>query len=163
MSKKRKIIMALGVLVVGVFVGILVIGTLGYVLLSRNRSGIVTTSGPTQIGVPNGPAATKSIGPAGGSIASIDGRITVNVPPNDILVPVEFVVTPITNQAPGGLGNAYRLEPNGQKFTTPVEISFNYSEQDGATPDALMASYQEQGGGWTLLTNQKMDDAGKSL
>jgi hypothetical protein len=161
MIKKRYIFIPLAVLMIGV----LVIGVVGYVLLSRNGSDTAAVSGVTAVGLPNGPATKKSIGPAGGSIASIDGRINVTVPPNDLLDPVEFVVTPITNQAPGGFGNAYRLEPNGQKFTTPVEISFKYTEQEleGTIPDALMASYQEEGGRWRVLTNEQVDEAGKFL
>ena len=165
MTKERKIVIALGVVIVGVFVGILVIGTLGYVLLSKKGSDTVDMSVTTAVGAPNGPATKMIIGPAGGSITSSDGRITATVPPNDLSGPIEFVVTPITNQAPGGFGNAYRLEPNGQKFTTPVEISFKYTEQEieGTIPQALMASYQEEAGGWRIFTNERVDDVGRVL
>ena len=102
---------------------IVAISTLGCSLLSSKFGDAEITFAKTDVGTPTGPATMKSIGPAGGSISSPDGRITVNVPPNDVPGDVQFSIQPITNQAQGGLGNAYRLEPNGQKFTTPVPAS----------------------------------------
>jgi hypothetical protein len=76
LSKSLKILILLLV--------VLIIGGIGYVLLSRNGGDTVAMSGATAVGVPKGPATTKSIGPAGGSLASSDGRITIDVPPNAV-------------------------------------------------------------------------------
>ena len=84
----------------------------------------------TDVGTPIGNKVSKEIGRAGGSIVSPDGRLTLSVPQNALTEPVAFSIQPITNKAGQGLGPAYRLEPNGKTFATPLEISFHYGEHD---------------------------------
>src|SRR5713101_839974 len=123
MSKRRKIIIALCVLTVGVLtIGVLTIGALGYRLFSGKANAGEIAFAPTEVGTPEGPNVTKVIGPAGGTLASPDGRLTLTVPPNALTETVAFSIQPIANKAEGGLGLAYRLEPNGKTFTTPLEI-----------------------------------------
>jgi hypothetical protein len=121
--------------------------------------------GATAAGAPNGPATTKSIGPAGGSIASPDGRITVDVPPNAVSGPVDFSIQPITNLAHGGVGSAYRLEPSGQKFAPPIEVSFRFNAQDlkGYSPESLAIAYQDPTGVWQSFRTVNIDQASKTL
>jgi hypothetical protein len=95
MIKKRYLFIPLAALMIGV----LVIGVAGYVLLSRKGSDTVAMSIATLVGLPNGPATKKRIGSAGGSIASPDGRIVVDVPPDALPGPLDFSVQPITNLA----------------------------------------------------------------
>ncbi len=144
---------------------IVAISTLGCSLLSSKFGDAEITFAKTDVGTPTGPATMKSIGPAGGSISSPDGRITVNVPPNDVPGDVQFSIQPITNQAQGGLGNAYRLEPNGQKFTTPVEISLKYDDHDleGTVPEFLAVTYQNKDGSWQSLKTTNIDEEGKTF
>ncbi len=82
------------------------------------------TAVTTPVGTPNGRATTKSIGLAGGSLATPDGRLVLTIPQHALSVPVNITIQPITDQSPGGLGKAFRLEPNGQAFIDPVQISF---------------------------------------
>src|SRR6185295_11488854 len=143
MTRKGRLItfLVLSVPIVAVVAIVAIVALFLFLRSSRNE---IDLTDATAVGVPVGPATKKSIGPQGGSMASSDGRVTLTVPPNDLSGPVEFVITPITNQAPGGLGNAYRFEPNGQKFATPVEISFKYTAQEleDTIPEALMAAFQ---------------------
>lgn len=119
----------------------------------------------TEVGEATGPAATKSIGPEGGSIASPDGRMTLKIPPNVVPAAINFSIQPITNKAEGGLGNAYRLEPDGQKFAAPVEISLKYDDHDleGTVPEALTVAYQDENKAWHLQKLAKLDQAAKTL
>src|SRR5216684_9417787 len=103
MSKKRKIIIALGILIVGVFVGILIIGAVAYRLYSRKADDAELVFAPTEVGTPVGDKVTKDIGPAGGTLVSPDGRLTLTVPPNALTETLPFAIQPITNKAEGGL------------------------------------------------------------
>ena len=119
----------------------------------------------TEVGVPDGSATMKNIGSAGGSVESTDGRMIVTVPPGAVTAPTEFKIQPITNQSQGGRGNAYRLEPNGQKFATPVQVSFKYADQDieNTVPEAFSVAYQDQSGVWQAFTTAKIDQASKTV
>ncbi|MEP6947093.1 MAG: hypothetical protein ABJA02_14330 [Acidobacteriota bacterium] len=119
----------------------------------------------TDVGTPTGPATTKSIGPEGGSIASPDGRITIRIPPNVVAANLQFSIQPITNQAVGGLGSAYRLEPNGMKFAVPVDLSFNYGDADlsDAIPESMAVAFQDTSGSWRSFETAKIDHAAKTL
>src|SRR5450759_4174706 len=118
-NKKRLLIML-----------ILTVGSLGCSLLTNRAKEPEVIAVTTAVGTPNGPATTQSIGPAGGSLATPDGRLTLKIPQDALSSPVNVTIQPITDQSPGGLGKAYRLEPNGQTFGTPVEVSFRYDDKD---------------------------------
>lgn len=164
MFGKRRVILVV-VLIVATITIVIAVATVAGIFFLRGSSDTVAMSGATAVGVPNGPATTKSIGPAGGSIASPDGRITVDVPPNALPGPVDFSIQPITNLARGGLGNAYRLEPGGQKFATPIKVSFNFDAPDlkGTIPDALAVAYQDPTGIWQAFKTVDIDQASKTL
>jgi hypothetical protein len=108
---------------------------------------------PTEVGTPQGDKATKAIGPAGGTLGSLDGRMTLTVPNGALTETIPFSIQPITNKAANGIGLAYRLEPNGQTFTTPLQISVRYDEKDleGTVPEALSIAYQDSQGAWHEL------------
>ena len=162
MSKSLKILISLLVVLI---IGVLVIGGIGYVLLSRSGGDTVAMPDATAVGAPNGPVTTKSIGPAGGSITSPDGRITVNVPPDAVPSAVSFSVQPITNLAHGGVGSAYRLEPSGQKFATPIKVSFKYDTPDFKAygPETLAVAYQDPTGIWQAFQTANIDTASRTL
>jgi hypothetical protein len=71
-----------------------------------------------------GTPARLTIGPAGGSVTSSDGNLTVVVPPGALADPVDVVISQFVNPAPGGQGNAYELGPSGQLFALPVTLVF---------------------------------------
>lgn len=79
MANKKRLITAV-VLVVATITVVLVVGTVAAILFFRFSGDTDTMPGATAVGVPNGPATTKKIGSAGGSIASPDGRIIVDIP-----------------------------------------------------------------------------------
>ncbi len=106
----------------------------------------------TGVGTPDGEPTTGSIGPAGGSLSSKDGVATLTVPPNALTSTVAFTITPITNEAPGGYGNAYQFEPEGQTFAIPAEISFS-RDQDvtGSFEAESGVAYQDDQHFWRVV------------
>jgi hypothetical protein len=99
----------------------------------------------TDVGTPTGPAATATIGAEGGQLMSADSRVTLIIPPMAVSAPTAFGIQPITNQAPGGIGAAYRMTPDGQIFATPATLSFSYGDADtlGTSADLLDVAYQD--------------------
>lgn len=137
-------------------------------LASNVTSVKVTCSGipvVTAIGTPMGTATTASIGPAGGSLSSSDSRFTLTVPAGVVANTTPFSIQPITNGAPGGVGSAYRLGPDGQTFAVPIELTWNYSARDlsGTAPEFLAVSYQDAQGHWLRNTNGTLDSAKGTL
>jgi len=139
--------------------------TLGCGLFSKSTGGSEVILAATEVGTPVGSAATKSIGPSGGSLASPDNRLTLTVPPNAVSDAVNFAIQPVTNKSATGLGLAYGLEPTGKTFTTPLEISVHYDDHDleGTFPEALSLAYQDQKGAWHLQKSAKLDMEKKTL
>jgi hypothetical protein len=148
MSRKRLLI-TLAAAVCAVLAIVIVSAIIVGVWLMRSSKS-KATSVPNAIGTPKGSPTKKAIGPAGGSISSPDGRITVNVPQQAVSEAVDFSIQPLTNMAPGGLGDAYRLEPNGQTFSVPVNLTFKFADEEvaGTEPEALAIAYQDNVGVW---------------
>jgi hypothetical protein len=123
------------------------------------------TPAATAIGAALDTPLSKVIDASGGSIASPDGRLLVTVPAGAVAAATTFTIQPITNQAPGGLGNAYRLGPAGETFTTPVSISMNYSSADlaGTVADLLSLAYQDSQGRWGVYKSVTLDTTGQTI
>jgi hypothetical protein len=121
---------------------------------------------PTEVGVPDGtPAVKKTIGAQGGSIASSDGRITVNIPSGALTENQEISVQSISNFNPLGIGKAFRLEPHDIQFEKPVTITFSYEEEDiiNTIPEALAIAYQDEEGIWQARGGVIVDKANKKV
>lgn len=105
---------------------------------------------PTEIGTPQGDKVISEIGPAGGAISTPDGRLTLTIPANAVSGNTAFSIQPISNTAQDGIGLAYRLEPGGQAFAKPLEVSIRFNDDDVQTtyPGALRLAYQDQSGAW---------------
>ena len=83
---------------------------------------------PTDAGTQTGSPVTQTIGPAGGSIVSDDGKLTLTVPEQAVASETEFFLQPITNNLHGGIGGGYRIESGGIKLNRPVEITLQYTD-----------------------------------
>ena len=159
MANRRRLITCtvLAVATIAIVIAVAIAG----IFFLRGSNNTVAMPGPTAVGIPNGPATTKSIGPAGGSIATPDGRIVVDVPPNALSRPTDFSIQPISNLAHGGLGNAYRLDPGGYNFATPVKVSFKVDDQDLKASPAV--AYQDAARVWQAFTTSDIDQASKTI
>lgn len=97
-----------------------------------------------------GPATTAVIGPAGGTLDSSDGMVRLTIGAGALAEDTMIGIEPITNTAPGGVGTAYRLTPDGTTFDAPVEIAFVVEDADlaGAAAEAFTIGYQDHDGLW---------------
>jgi hypothetical protein len=123
----------------------------------------VTGPNPTEWGTPTGPAVTQSIGPEGGSLTSADGVLTVTIPGGAVATATEFTIEPITNQAHGGIGGAYRLTrpPN---ISAPFKLTFTYSDAElgNASPEGLGIAFQDDLGNWWGLLSSAVEQTSRA-
>jgi hypothetical protein len=126
-----------------------------------------TTAKPaiTAIGKPDGKLKEMKIGKDGGSLSSSDGKITLIIPEGAVSKKTIFSIQPITNTMPNGNGLAYRLEPSGIQFQKPVQLIFNYDEEEAKdTMQLLMGiAMQDDKGQWFGLKNSTIDTVAKTL
>jgi hypothetical protein len=127
-----------------------------------NASGdpVVTPIMPLPVALPS----SATIGPAGGSVQSSDGRLTLKVPAGALASPTAFALTPAANGAPGGLGSGYQLSPGGVAFARPVRLVFAYSYDDanGSDPGSLGLAWQG-GSSWYTGTNSGVDTRARTV
>jgi hypothetical protein len=64
----------------------------------------------TRVGAATGAPQSSTISVEGGQVAAQDGGLVIVVPAGSVPGPTTFRITPITNQAPGGIRQAFRLE-----------------------------------------------------
>jgi hypothetical protein len=118
----------------------------------------------TEIGIPDGAAVTKEIGPSGGSFSSGDGVLDIIIPAGAVSGNTIFGVQPITNFCPGGKFT-YRLLPEGLTFTNPATLVFHYTDEDmeGTLPEFLGIAYQGKDKIWYSLPGSEVDAASRAV
>lgn len=165
MNKKRKIIIAGGVLLIVLTVGVLVIGVLGFILFSRQTASAEMVFPATEVGTPVGAKVAKEIGPAGGWLSSPDGRIKVIVPKNAVTENTQFSIQPITSTLTYGIGQGYRLEPAGKTFASPLQLTIHYENSDleGTLAEALQLAYQDKKGAWHVASSGTLDKEARTV
>ena len=111
------------------------------------------TPAVTAKGVPKGAGVQQVIGPAGGTLTSADGKLTVNVPAGAVTANATFGIQPITNTLMNDTTKrAFRLTPEGTVFAKPVEVIYHYAaDAEGIRPELLMAGYQTEQGAWKAV------------
>ncbi|HTR29383.1 MAG TPA: hypothetical protein VMH27_08930 [Puia sp.] len=119
----------------------------------------------TAVGVPTGTPVTKTIGPAGGTVLSADGRVELDFPANALTTNTDITIQPATNTAPNGSGLAYHFMPDGSKFGVPVTLIFHYTATDanGTDPSLFYIAYQDSVGVWQAdFKNRALDTSAKT-
>ncbi|NLR58404.1 hypothetical protein HGH93_09860 [Chitinophaga polysaccharea] len=116
-------------------------------------------------GTPVGEAVHATIGPAGGTLTTTDGRMKLEVPAGAVTKETDFTIQPVTNTLPGSPGNAYRLLPEGQTFTKPVTLSFHYNDNDleGTAVQVLFLAFQSNDGIWRCIPQTALDETAHTL
>lgn len=115
----------------------------------------------TPIGTPVGDAIRKTINQQGGEIVSADGNIKLIVPAGALDAAKEISIQPISNELPGGIGEAFRILPHGEQFKKPVTIKFKYQPED--LPELLDIAYQDSAGSWVTPSNPVVDKNNRTL
>ncbi len=120
---------------------------------------------PTDPGTPTGAPASATIGAAGGTLAVDGGRFTLLVPPGALGADTAITIRPITSTAWGGVGDAYRLEPDGLTFALPVGLEFRPTAGDleGSAPVFADVAVQDHDGYWFVLKNRTWDGIAGTL
>lgn len=116
-------------------------------------------------GTTTGQATKKTIGPAGGSIQTPDGNISIEIPAGAVTAQTEFSIQPVTSTLDGSAGTSYRLGPENVHFEKDVKISFKYLDQDlgGTSEDDLYLAYQDEKGFWNREIMTGIDKTNKKL
>ena len=121
------------------------------------------TPEPTPVGIPMGPAMNVRIGPAGGTAASADGNLSVTIPAGALATDTTVSVQAITNNAPGGLGTAYRLGPSGMRFSSPVTLRFTYPSDSVQVPELLGVAFQDTDNIWYAMPDFSVDSTARTV
>ena len=119
----------------------------------------------TAFGKPDGDKTEMKIGKEGGSFTSSDGKVELIIPEGAIAKKITFSIQPIINTLPNGNGMAYRLEPSGIQFQKPIQLIFNYDEDEVKDIMQLLMgiAMQDDKGQWFSLKNFTLDTFAKTL
>lgn len=115
----------------------------------------------TPKGMPTGSVYTQQVGVAGGKVQSPDGKISIDIPAGALNSNTIIGIQPITNEAPMGAGNAFRLTPEGAVFASPVTITIKYG--DDMKPGLSWIVTQKADGTWMGDRNTQTDETAKTL
>ena len=120
---------------------------------------------PTAVGEILDSPVTQNIGPDGGTITSTDGKITLIFPAGALSSNTEISLQPITNNAPGGVGNAFRIGPGGTVLNSAVTLKYNYTDEEiaGSLPMFLKVAFQDTNQIWYDVKSYTVDTVNKSI
>jgi hypothetical protein len=117
----------------------------------------------TMAGYTKGSTVMATIGPAGGTVTSSDGRLQITVPAGALAASTSIGVVTISNEAPGGMGNAFRLTPSGQTFVKPVTLTYKPAAGELATDPPHVGVAFQTAGAWKILPGLTADPAGTTF
>jgi hypothetical protein len=88
----------------------------------------------------------------------------MTIPAGAVSTSTNFSIQPIENQAPNGLGFAYRLQPEGTHFEKPIILTFTYTDSllTGSTSECLFIAYQGADRIWKAQ-GVTLDEGGKTV
>jgi hypothetical protein len=120
---------------------------------------------PTAIGVPDGPAVTKRIDAAGGTIVSADGMLELVIPAAALTTATDITLQPVVNQAPNGVGKAYRCLPDGLQFSKNISMRFKYHDSALAQTrkEFMRIAYQKPDRTWKDVESVVNDPSAKTI
>lgn len=128
-----------------------------------NASGdpVVTPIMPLPVAIPS----TATIGPAGGSVRSDDGRLTLKIPAGALAAPTSVVVTPAADVGPNAIGPAYSISPPDLAFSKAALLVFDYGRDDVAADDAqwLIPGFLGGDGQWYSSASWSIDSSAREV
>jgi len=119
----------------------------------------------TPVGIPTGDMTSKVIGSGGGSIASADGSVELDIPAGALSSDMTITLQPITNNCPGGINSAYRFGPSGLHFSQPATLKFHYPDSvlEGTIPELMGIARQDSSGYWKVANKMTNDTANHTI
>lgn len=127
-----------------------------------NGSGdsVVTGADPLPIEIPS----SATIGPAGGSVRSEDGRLTLRFPAGSISSPTNVGIQTSSTSLPAGVGSGYVLSVDVASFARPPIATLRIRPGDlaGTSPEWLALAYQS-GGSLYELEGASWDSSARTL
>ena len=103
---------------------------------------------PTAGGTPIGAPTQATIDPAGNTVLSADGMLELRFPAGAVASPTSIAITPISDQAPLGVAQAWRITPADTTLAAPATIVFhlpNVLAQQGDIGTMFVAAQDDQG------------------
>lgn len=120
----------------------------------------------TAVGQTTGQKVEKTIGAAGGTITSADGKTNLVIPAGALETNQTISLQPIESKAPSGIGGfAYRFLPHGLQFKKAISLVLNYTDEEmaGSAIDALGMATQSANGTWKKTGNVSVNKSTKKL
>lgn len=123
------------------------------------------TGVPTGVGQPTGPATTQTIGPAGGTVTSADGKFSLTVPAGALAKETPITIQPVENKAPNGTGPAYTFGDVEITVSEPVILTYQYREGEfsGTVKGNVALARQNAQGLWGLNQLAQIDPVKRTL
>jgi hypothetical protein len=116
----------------------------------------------TAIGTEQGAAVSKVIGVNGGELQSGDGSVALVVPAGAFNADTTVSIQPISNEAEslGGVGTAFRIQPEGLRSNVPMTLSFHADAAAlrGTALRFIDVGYQDGEGHWRVIENPQYND-----
>lgn len=126
---------------------------------------ILTPAPPTELGKPVGVPTIQTIGPAGGTLTTADGKLALTFPKNAVGKDTPVTVQEVENTAPNGSGSSYRIEGLEITVSEPViavyrpRLEARPGEVTGAAPGNVALARQQASGTWRLSQLAGVDPA----
>ena len=117
----------------------------------------------TAVGVPIGIPGSNTIDGSGGTLTSADGVVQLTIPAGAVSTTTVFSIQMLNNNCPGGVGNAYRLLPEGTTFAQPVTINFNYADSVTTDEKFIGIAYQDADHTWFAPKVISLNMAGNNV
>lgn len=119
----------------------------------------------TEKGISTGTIVSQSVGTSGGTVVSADGRLSVSIPAGALSSTRMITIEPIVNHVSLGVGDGYRLGPEGTTFVQPVTLIFKYDDAllAGKPAETLWITTQNTDGTWSANLRSEVDVSTKTV
>jgi hypothetical protein len=94
------------------------------------------------------------IGPEGGTVAAMGGKITLTISPGSLRTPVSIVIVAVEAWPDGALGPVFQILPSGLAFDPPATLAYVYTPTDiGAVAPSALKLASAVGSTWIPLAS----------
>ncbi len=99
-------------------------------------------------------SAGETIGPRGGSLASDDGRFSLDIPAGALDADVDLSIEEVECELSTALGSCYKVLPVGTTFSLPVEVAYEVADMKVSEDVGVVAQAAD---GWRVLPDRDVD------